>query len=164
MGVCAKMKIKNKHASMTLATTFLVLATLVLVIFAIVVFNSKQNSSLEELGSVGALENVYVRSETLNFYLKETADQVTSKTDAIKDFSNRLVQYKDSEGKYVSSDLLQIEYQLADGKKHIWVEGDILKIHFDITFLEIIYPPDISKGKSYEFKYAYPFSYERRLT
>jgi hypothetical protein len=153
---------KSKKGVMMLGIVLLTVATLVLVIAALFVFNFRMSKINKQISSGSQAEDAYSRAEILDFYLKDISSKIDSKADPAGNFRRELENYKDKNGAYAYLDLNQIESQ-AD-EKHINIGGgNKLDINFDITILEAIPFDDSSEGGLEMVNYTYRFSYSKAL-
>ncbi len=126
---------RNKKA-MSIAVVFLVLATLVLTVFSLFVFNTRANNLSKPI-ELTSLEGVYSREDSVNFYINEIMEKSVesgiSQDSFIINFLAELRKYKIN-GVYVVSELSQIEEQ-AD-ENHLKVEDGKATAEFKINLKE----------------------------
>ncbi len=127
--------IKNKKA-MSLAVVFLVLATLVLTVFSLFVFNMRADNLSKPI-ELAILEGVYAKEDSVNFYINEIIEKSVesgiSQDSFIINFLAELNKHKIN-GEYVVPELSQIEEQ-AD-KNHLKVENGKATAEFKINLEE----------------------------
>lgn len=151
------LKIKmNKKATMSISIVLLVLATLILSIFALFTFNLRDNEAREIVSYASYLEGIYAREEIINFYIQGIIDdiEVKNKEEFISKFKQELGKYKDKQGDYLLSELSQVEEQIKE--ENIDIAEGKLKITFNI---------EIEKNtENLDVAYAYKKSFEKELS
>ncbi len=158
MKICS---MKNKKASMSLATVILVILTLLLLVSSLVTFSMKKAKIEETISSPKEIENAYLEAEIIKFHLRQISEKI-GKDNPIEDFTKELENYKNSKGLYVVPDLIEVNSQL--NSKHIRIDGNYLKIDLDLVRSEQGFSSDVSKVKEFSLVYNYHFSYERRIS
>jgi hypothetical protein len=169
-----KNKLENKKAGMHISILLLVFAILFLIVYALFVFNIRNDKINKDISSVKELEGSYIKAEIFNFYLRDICFKMKDKLDPVSDFKKQLDAYKNPDGSYVFVHFKQIENQFDSN--HIKIEdGNKLSVSFDISLMDIasFYQPKILEiillknpslsgiDKSY---YQYKFKCERVLT
>lgn len=129
-----KIRRKNKKA-MSLAIAFLVLATLILTVFSLLVFNIRKNDLSGTIG-LASFERIYAREEVLNFYVEDIMEQsvvnVETEQQFIQNFKETLSHYTYG-GEFFLEELNQVREQLMEGNTEIKEEKIFLNLTIKIA-------------------------------
>jgi len=127
---------KNKRAVSSIAVVLLVFATLVLTIFALFTFYTKQSSFQEKIYVTGFVEGIYAKEEQINFYVDNIMEKAVEASAASKDaesfeedfknnFTTKLNKYKAQDGSFVVKELEQVERQVNENNEIFVIEDTI---------------------------------------
>ncbi|MDP1728714.1 MAG: hypothetical protein Q8L27_00740 [archaeon] len=154
---------QNKKAMMSIAIVILVVSTLVLVISALFIFNAKQATIDNEIAISSSLDDVYIKSEILNFYLDDICSKVQSTVGASLEFMTELEKYKTSEGVYIYSELEQVAKQVNEENVNYNVQEGLLEVKFDILLSQNFEIKDKSESLLTQTVYNYTYVCSRKL-
>lgn len=127
--------LKNKKAGMEISIVLLVIATLVLTTFSLYTFYTKQKSIEEKIYITRFLEDIYSKEEIINFYIdnileKSIKNSSGDENKIIENFKQELGNYKNKDGKFIVSELSQIEEQVS--QDNIKIENGKAVAEFEI--------------------------------
>ncbi len=158
--------IKNKKAGVPLAIVLLTIAVFVLITLALFTFSFKQTKWSTTISSAEQIQETYFKAEILNFYLNQVcgSTNVNSGDNPAEKFKQELEKYKADDGKYVFSDYFHINFiEKQIDSQHIFIENNVLKVNFDITFGEKIFPYPAPRTDYFDVAYNYQFKCEKKL-
>ena len=127
--------LKDKRGVMSISVVVLVVATLLLVVSALFIFNIRQKERLDELHAYIDLDEAYEKSILIDFYLSEIMDEIGENATS-EEFNLELDKYQNSSGHYPIPELSQAE-----------------DMNFEIKF--------VGGNEFYNFVYSYEFDYEQ---
>lgn len=148
---------------MSPAIVILAVSTLVLVISALFIFNSKQAIIENEISIGSSLDEIYIQSEILNFYLDDICSKVKSTANPQGDFASELKKYKNNEGKYIFQDLEQIEEQVNEETVKFNTKEGRLNVKLNILLSKDFGITDNSKSSFVKAAYNYTYSCSKRI-
>jgi len=129
-----KIRRKNKKA-MSLAIAFLVLATLILTVFSLLVFNIRKNDLSGKIG-LASFERIYAREEVLNFYVEDIMEKsvvnVETEQQFIQNFKETLSHYTYGR-EFFLEELNQVQEQLMGGNIEVKEEKVFLNLTIKIA-------------------------------
>ena len=123
---------KNKKA-MSIPIVLLVFATLILTIFSLFIFATKDNETKTLVSYASLLEDLYSREEITNFYISEILEEIQVTEDEtlfIQNFKKELDKYRFKDGKFPDSILSDLYLQINE--ENIVIENK--EGNFLITF------------------------------
>jgi hypothetical protein len=146
-------EVMNKKGGVPISVVLLVVATLILVITALFIFNTRVNNIDKEIKSSVFLEDIYSTEIELDFVVEQVFDYCVESFVSEEEFGNcfreRLGLFKLS-GEYVIKELGQLEGQVDGGV----VFGDeVLKGNF-----EFVIDREFENSFEVEYKYEKEFS------
>lgn len=111
--------LKNKKGAMALATTILVIATLIITIYALFTFYTVKLDKSKNMGLYSNIEDLYIKEIQLNFLIEKIVENAALGERDKKAFLNKLKlelnKYKSPAGNFLNiPDLQQVESQLKE--------------------------------------------------
>jgi len=153
----------NKKAMMSPAIVVLSVSTLVLVVMALFIFSFKQDAISNEISIGSGLEEIYVQSEILNFYLDDMCSKVETTYNADKEFLTELKKYKNAEGNYIYAYLEQVELQISDETVKFNTKTNLLEVKLNIKLAKEAEAYDDSESSIVKTDYNSEYSCSRKL-